>query len=37
MTFYISARSKDIFTPRSVLVILACNPVRTRVYITPGN
>ena len=27
MTFYISARSKDIFTPRSVLVIQACNPV----------
>ena len=37
MTFYISGRSKGIFTPRSVLVILACNPVRTRVCITPGN
>ena len=35
ITFYISARSKDI--PRSVLVILACNPVRTRVCITLGN
>ena len=23
--------------PRSVLVILACNPLRTRVCITPGN
>ena len=37
ITFYISARSKDMFIPRSVLVILACNPVRTRVCITLGN